>query len=101
LQATAVPASTVTGDQVTDQVLDAVARLRPAEREAIALVHWEQLPHAEAAQVLGCSVNAVAIRVHRAHARLRQALAEPEPAPPDARIEYVAAVSDSPQASES
>jgi RNA polymerase sigma factor (sigma-70 family) len=99
LQATAVPALTVTGDQVTDRVLDAVARLRPAEREAIALVHWEQLSHAEAAQVLGCSANAVAIRVHRARAGLRQALAEPEPAPPDARNVYVAAVSDSPQAS--
>jgi RNA polymerase sigma factor (sigma-70 family) len=103
LQATAVPASTVTGDQVTDRVLDAVARLRPVEREAIALVHWEQLSHAEAAQVLGCSANAVAIRVHRARARLRQALAElaePEPAPPDAHNECVAVVPDSPQASE-
>jgi RNA polymerase sigma-70 factor (ECF subfamily) len=98
LQATAVPASTVTGDQVTDRVLDAVARLRPAEREAIALVHWEELSHAEAAQVLGCSANAVAIRLHRARAGLREALAER--ATPDARNEYVAAVSDSSQASE-
>ncbi|HUB40054.1 MAG TPA: RNA polymerase sigma factor [Streptosporangiaceae bacterium] len=100
LQATAVPASTVTGDQVTDRVLAAVARLRPMEREAIALVHWEQLSHAEAAQVLGCSVNAVAIRVHRARARLRQELARPEPAPPNARSECGALVSDSSQASE-
>jgi RNA polymerase sigma factor (sigma-70 family) len=100
LQATAVPASTVTGDQVTDRVLDAVATLRLVEREAIALVHWEQLSHAEAAQVLGCSENAVAIRVHRARTRLRQVLAEPEPAPPDARNECLAVVSDSPQASE-
>jgi RNA polymerase sigma-70 factor (ECF subfamily) len=100
LQATAVPASTVTGDQVTDRVLDAVATLRPVEREALALVHWEQLSHAEAAQVLGCSENAVAIRVHRARTRLRQVLGEPEPAPPDARNECLAVVSDSPQASE-
>jgi RNA polymerase sigma factor (sigma-70 family) len=100
LQATAVPASTVTGDQVTDRVLDAVARLRPVEREALALVHWEQLSHAEAAQVLDCSVNAVAIRVHRARARLRQALIEPEPAPRDARNECLAVVPDSPQTSE-
>jgi RNA polymerase sigma factor (sigma-70 family) len=103
LQATAVPASTVTGDQVTDRVLDAVARLRPVEREAIALVHWEELSHAEAAQVLGCSVNAVAIRVHRARARLRQALAafdDAELAPPDDRSESLALISDSTQASE-
>jgi RNA polymerase sigma-70 factor, ECF subfamily len=104
LMATAVPASTVTGDLVTDRVLDAVARLRPAEREAIALVHWEQLSHAEAAQVLGCSANAVAIRVHRARGRLREALAEfaqPRPARPDDRNEAMTAVvTDSPQASE-
>ncbi|HKD87756.1 MAG TPA: sigma-70 family RNA polymerase sigma factor [Streptosporangiaceae bacterium] len=94
LQATAVPASTFTGDQVTDLVLDAVARLRPMEREAIALVHWEQLSHAEAAQVLGCSANAVAIRVHRARARLRQALAgaDLQPTPPDTRNERFASV---------
>jgi DNA-directed RNA polymerase specialized sigma24 family protein len=52
-------------------VLDALDRLPPAEREALQLVLWEELSHAEAARVLGCSVNAVAIRVHRAKARLR------------------------------
>jgi RNA polymerase sigma factor (sigma-70 family) len=57
-----------------EQLAAAIARLRPAEREALALVHWDELSHAEAAQVLGCSVNAVAIRVHRAKARLRDAL---------------------------
>ena len=104
LQATALPASTVTTDQVTDRVLAAVASLRPGEREAIALVHWEQLSHAEAAQVMGCSANAVGIRVHRASGRLRQALAEfaeARPAPPVVRNECVATVvPDSPQASE-
>lgn len=57
-----------------DRLVAAIARLRPAEREALALVLWEELSHAEAARVLGCSVNAVAIRVHRAKARLREAL---------------------------
>lgn len=65
----------------SDQVLEAIARLRPAEREALRLVIWEQLSHAEAAQVLGCSVNAVAIRVHRAKRRLRTALRPPRPVP--------------------
>jgi RNA polymerase sigma-70 factor, ECF subfamily len=104
LQANTVPAPADTGDQVSDRVLDAVARLRPAEREAIALVHWERLSHAEAAQVLGCSANAVAIRVHRASGRLRQALAElarPRQAPPDGDNERVAlVVRDSSPASE-
>ena len=57
-----------------DRLVAAMARLRPAEREALALVLWEELSHAEAARVLGCSVNAVAIRVHRAKAHLREAL---------------------------
>jgi RNA polymerase sigma factor (sigma-70 family) len=59
---------------VRDRLAAAIARLRPAEREALTLVLWDELSHAEAAEVLGCSVNAVAIRVHRAKARLRGAL---------------------------
>ena len=59
---------------VRDRLAVAIAGLRPAEREALALVLWDELSHAEAAQVLGCSVNAVAIRVHRAKTRLRDAL---------------------------
>ena len=99
LQAAAVPAPVSTGDQLTDRVLDALARLRPAEREAIALVHWEQLSHDEAARVLGCSANAVAIRVHRARSRLRQSLAVPDPALPDVRVQRAATmVPDSSQA---
>jgi RNA polymerase sigma-70 factor (ECF subfamily) len=37
-------------------------------------VHWEQLTYAEAAEALGCSVNAVGLRVHRAKERLRTRL---------------------------
>jgi RNA polymerase sigma factor (sigma-70 family) len=70
------PAVSTSGDQLTDRVAEALSRLRPAEREAVALVHWEELSHAEAARVLGCSANAVAIRVHRARTRLRQSLGE-------------------------
>ena len=63
------------GDPVHTRLLEAVESLRPAEREALKLVLWEQLSHAEAAEVLGVSVNAVGIRVHRAKASLRTALA--------------------------
>ena len=63
-------------DPARDQVLVAVAELKPADREALLLVHWEQLSYAEAAQVLGCSANAVGIRVHTAKARLRTLLGE-------------------------
>jgi RNA polymerase sigma-70 factor (ECF subfamily) len=67
-------------DPASDRVVAALDRLSPGEREALQLVLWEQLSHAEAAQVLGCSANAVAIRVHRAKSRLRGVLADPQPA---------------------
>jgi RNA polymerase sigma-70 factor (ECF subfamily) len=67
-------AAAPTADPADGRVIEALERLRPGEREALALVVWDQLSHAEAARVLGCSENAVGIRVHRARARLRAAL---------------------------
>ncbi len=58
-----------------EPVREAITRLRPSDREALQLVLWEGLTHAEAAQVAGCSVNALALRLHRARARLRTELA--------------------------
>ncbi len=55
----------------------ALRQVPAAEREALMLVAWEQLSYAEAAQVLGCSPNAVGIRVHRARTRVREAFGEP------------------------
>jgi RNA polymerase sigma-70 factor, ECF subfamily len=52
----------------------AIERLRPGDREVLKLVMWEQLSHAEAAVVLGCSANAVAQRLHTARERLRAQL---------------------------
>ncbi|MGD0554975.1 MAG: RNA polymerase sigma factor [Streptosporangiaceae bacterium] len=62
-----------------DRLIRAMGRLPEGERETLMLVYWEQLSHAEAAQVLGCSPNAVAIRTHRAKERLRDALASAAP----------------------
>lgn len=62
-------------DPACTALLEALGRLRPVDREALQLVIWDQLSQAEAAQVLGCSANAVGIRVHRAKARLRAELA--------------------------
>jgi len=61
-------------DAVYDDLFEAMGRIRPDDREALQLVVWEHLSHAEAALVLECSINAVAIRVHRAKARLRAEL---------------------------
>lgn len=62
-------------DPAHGRLLAAVSKLKPADREALLLVYWEQLTHAEAAETLGCSVNAIGIRVHKAKTRLRQILA--------------------------
>lgn len=56
-------------------VLAALASLRPAEREALQLVLWDELSHTEAAAVLGCTVNAFELRYRRARIRVRDALA--------------------------
>src|ERR1700735_1025761 len=59
------------------RVRAAVEQLRPADRAALQLVAWDGLSHAEAAQVLGCTPNAVALRIHKAKARLRDILSPP------------------------
>ena len=51
------------------RLADAVRRLRPSLRQVVVLV-LEGLPHAEIAEVLGISVNAVAIRLTRARAEM-------------------------------
>ena len=82
--AEAVPRGGRDEDPLRDRVRALITRLRPADREVLRLVFWEGLSHEEAAQVLGCSVNAVAVRVHRARARLAEQLALSSPdEPPD------------------
>jgi RNA polymerase sigma factor (sigma-70 family) len=53
----------------------ALSRLRPQDQELLRLAEWEELGPTELAAVFGCSANAASIRLHRAHARFRQALA--------------------------
>ncbi len=58
------------------RVLAALERLTNSQREVLLLVVWDGLSQREAAAALGCSRGAVALRLHRARARLRVALAE-------------------------
>jgi RNA polymerase sigma-70 factor (ECF subfamily) len=58
----------------TEPALAALEQLKASDRELLRLVAWEELSHAEIAAVLGISVNAVAIRLHRARARFEKAL---------------------------
>lgn len=55
----------------TDYIRDAIAQLRPVDAEVVRLWAWEQLDLEQIAAVLGISVNAATIRLHRARKRLR------------------------------
>lgn len=50
-------------------VLAAMKRLRPQDQELLYLALWEELPHTEIADLLGCSTQAVTQRLYRATRR--------------------------------
>jgi RNA polymerase sigma-70 factor, ECF subfamily len=62
-------------DALQSRTRSALNTLRFKDREVLTLVYWDGLTHADAAIVLGCSVNAVALRIKKAKARLRAKLA--------------------------
>lgn len=57
-----------------DEILDAVARLSPEQREAFLLKHVEELSYEEMQQITGVSESALKMRVKRACERLRDLL---------------------------
>lgn len=59
-----------------DELMLAFDALAAADREAIALIAWEGCSYDEAAQVMGCSRGAFAVRLHRARRQLAGALGE-------------------------
>jgi RNA polymerase sigma-70 factor, ECF subfamily len=75
-----------------DQVLAAFAALGERDREVLRLVTWDGLSAAEAAEVLGVTRLAFAVRLHRARKRLAQAL---EPAAEDKEATECALVTNS------
>ena len=62
-------------DPFGEEVRAAMSALRPADREALQLVLWDELSHAEAAEVLGCSPNAFELRYRRARNAVRDTVA--------------------------
>lgn len=56
------------------EILGALARLRTRDRELLRLAVWEELPHAQIGEVLGCSAHAVDQRIRRAEDRLAREL---------------------------
>lgn len=61
-------------DGDVSQIGGAFRSLPEGDQELLALVGWEGLDHAQIAKVLGCSRNAVRIRLHRARKRFNRAL---------------------------
>jgi RNA polymerase sigma-70 factor, ECF subfamily len=64
-----------------DTLLKALAGLSAMEREALLLATQTGMPYERIAEVLGCSIAAVKVRVHRARLHLRQSLTEKESLP--------------------
>jgi RNA polymerase sigma factor (sigma-70 family) len=58
-------------------IATALRALPEPDRELLTLAAWEGLDYGQIAVVLGCSRNAVRIRLHRARARLAAELASP------------------------
>jgi RNA polymerase sigma-70 factor (ECF subfamily) len=67
--------------QDIERVRAAIGTLPLSYREVIAWCDLEELPYATVAGMLGCPVGTVRSRLHRARARLAEALAPPHPAP--------------------
>ncbi len=65
------------GEAATEVALvrAALAELAEVDREILRLAAWEDLPHAQIAEILDLSVSAVSVRLHRARQRLGEALA--------------------------
>jgi len=63
-----------TPPQNESRVAEVFQSLSERDRELLALVAWEGLTNPEIAVVLGCSPNAVSIRLHRARKRFARAL---------------------------
>ena len=74
------PSGAAIRDEARDLVRSALETLDPSDRDVLALRHFEQLSHSEAARVLGLTPAASSKRYVRALRRLREAL---EPAPGD------------------
>lgn len=55
-------------------ISSAFTQLNENDQEVLRLLYWEDLERSEIAKVLGCSINTVNVRIHRALERLRGAV---------------------------
>ncbi len=68
------PFPTGDGGALSPELEAALARLPDAQREAVELLHLQELSVKEAAARIGISVSAFKVRAHRGRARLREIL---------------------------
>jgi RNA polymerase sigma-70 factor (ECF subfamily) len=69
------PESEVLRNEIDDAVARAVMELPEIQREVLVLAHYEQMPLAEIAQLLGLELGAAKSRLQRARASLKETLA--------------------------
>jgi RNA polymerase sigma-70 factor (ECF subfamily) len=65
----------LTARSVRSVLVAALAELAEPDRDVLLLFAWEQLSYEEVARALGIPVGTVRSRLHRARAKIRQALA--------------------------
>jgi len=70
----------LTADSDAELLRQALKTLSFDDQEVLRLIAWEELSYHDAAEVLGCSTDAVAQRIRRAKQRLTRAMAHIEPA---------------------
>ncbi len=68
------PSTVVLQSARNQEVVAAVRRLKPKDREIVMLYAWEELPRAVIAQMMGMTKTAIDQRIHRSHRRLAQIL---------------------------
>lgn len=64
--------------EISQDIIAGLAQLTRAEREAVVLTVYEDLTHAQAAEVLGCAETTVSWRMFRARAKLKKFFAARE-----------------------
>lgn len=69
------PEAAILQNEMESAVARAVTGLPDSQKEVLILAHYEDLPHAEIAQILNIEVTAVKSRLQRARAGLKETLA--------------------------
>jgi RNA polymerase sigma-70 factor, ECF subfamily len=70
------PPVSVQANLMTGELRQALMGLSVTDRLVVELVLWEGFSHAEAADILGCTTNAVGVRLHRARVRVQALIGE-------------------------